>query len=801
MKKNIHACAPKQLSIPQLKALKMQKAKLDFYNRLLLTVNKRAAGAQIQSKINNSAGSSFNQNIVYNFSKSSSPYYNSYLKNNNLNDNNILKYSFINNSARAGIIKFVLKIINSIFNSLNCIIAKPQFINKHDKLIIRIPFYSNNIQKDPLFSNINSNNIFNLLTTREALSEQNKIINVNNTSARAAHKSINLTKNVWIKWLKDYFRLNIDSGANNNKVIDLKTINNYIKNDKIIENKFDASSNLFIKPAPHAQLKTKSLKKSSLRIQNKINKYSNVLNSSKRKNQLLMRIANINNFDYLNTKRLNNLKKTSNKALMLKILKNLNYHNEIGTEILGAQARSLLHPVSKIMLDKIFGGVFDSKGYLGDLNFANEYKIISDKLLTTAPQALLENNALRAVNISKAYSKEIDSLNKISKNKLMVNLKLVRTINKNLTSLKSQFNENHQQSFNYILNTLRAMKQYARSTPALIFAPQAHSLINNQNNNKHLLKLLILNRQLSLIKKLGMKLLIKNNFQNTKAFERDYKKLILNIKILKLILNARAISNLNLNHKNDKILEARSAIKESFLAFESYNNKAKNNNNILKNNILKFRWLGVLLSKIFKKNVNIELIRLWNVGLDPAILSKIISKNSVRDKSSVIFKKLWRKIVINKINKLTSNRQNSILEDNKLVYEGINKLGFRNSNNEINTLIPYKSKGLNNTMSGKVVKLLNNDKSNLRLSQINDFIKDPNIYHSNPITLAKTVGISIKISGRLATERIQPKKTIKKIQVGNISKNKGSAIESYKFTNKNKRGAFTVSVRLASART
>src|SRR5215470_3921364 len=117
-----------KLSKNQLEALKMQLTKLDLHNKLLLTVNKRINNYP-HAKINDKMGSSLNQNITYNFSKNTVPYISSQNNNNNFN------YTSINSSARIGITNYVLKIINSFFNSLYCIIAKPQFINKHDKLI------------------------------------------------------------------------------------------------------------------------------------------------------------------------------------------------------------------------------------------------------------------------------------------------------------------------------------------------------------------------------------------------------------------------------------------------------------------------------------------------------------------------------------------------------------------------------------------------------------------------------------------------------------------------------------------
>jgi Mitochondrial ribosomal protein (VAR1) len=687
---------PKQLSIFQLKALKMQLAKFNLNNKLLLTINKRINNYP-HNKINNKMGSSMNQNIIYNFSKN-----NTFNNNNYFINNSNLNSASINNSARIGINNFVLKIITSIFNSLSCIIAKPQFINKHNKLIIRIPYYQNNIQKDSLFTNTNSNYIFNSLTNNLS---NNNILNNNINST-------NITKNIWIKWLKDYLHLNINKL--NNNIIDINTINNYIKNDKIIDNK---PSN---------------------------NNFTDNINT-----KLLMNIANTNNFDYLNSKRLTNLKITSNKLLMLKIIKNLNYHNEISTDILGKG--SMLHPVTKNTLDKIFGGVYDSKGYLGDYNFISDYKLISNKLLATN----ITNNNLDIKNI---YSKEINTINKLSNNKLMVNLKLINKINQKLINLKSQFSNNNNESINFILNNI--IKQF---NPNILFYS---TFANNQNNN--IIKLLILNRQLSLINKLGVNLTNINKIDNAK--------LMLNIKIIKLIVKNNIIladksknmlTTVNTNNTlNNNILINK--MKEAFLSLELYNNKAQNinNNNILKNNIIKFKWLGILLSKLFNKNISIELVRLWNVGLDPTILSKIISNNSMIDKSSVIFKKLWRKIVINRANKLISDRQNGLLKGNNNVYENI--------------------------------KLLDENKQNLKFIQVNDFINNLNTYNNNPITLAKTVGLSIKIGGRLSKERIQPKRTVKSLNIGALKKN--GAIDSYKFTSKNKRGAFTVSVRLSSER-
>ena len=77
----------------------------------------------------------------------------------------------------------------SVFKKVYNTPTLPDHIIKlQDKLIIRIPFYKNNLQKDLLYSNKNSNLIFNLLTNK--FSAYNNIINNNLLNSN------NLTKNI-----------------------------------------------------------------------------------------------------------------------------------------------------------------------------------------------------------------------------------------------------------------------------------------------------------------------------------------------------------------------------------------------------------------------------------------------------------------------------------------------------------------------------------------------------------------------------------------------------------------------------
>ncbi len=86
---------------------------------------------------------------------------------------------------------------------------------------------------------------------------------------------------------------------------------------------------------------------------------------------------------------------------------------------------------------------------------------------------------------------------------------------------------------------------------------------------------------------------------------------------------------------------------------------------------------------------------------------------------------------------------------------------------------------------------------------INKFItkiiknKTSNKFYSNRNKLLTDIsGINIKVAGRLLTQRIVPRKTIKIISRGALARNKALFLETARFTNKNKRGAFSITISI-----
>lgn len=154
-------------------------------------------------------------------------------------------------------------------------------------------------------------------------------------------------------------------------------------------------------------------------------------------------------------------------------------------------------------------------------------------------------------------------------------------------------------------------------------------------------------------------------------------------------------------------------------------------------------FLVLLLSKLLKTNVQIELVRIKYVYHDSNILAQFLGINSHRVTYGRIKNLLW--------NRVTTLHQTS-------------PGGKDTANNTLSTGVNGTS--LSNTIISK-----------------DDF---------SPVT--SLTGFKIKISGRLAKQRVVPKKTVKTTYKGAISPNKYNLVDEASYTGKNKKGAYTIRV-------
>jgi hypothetical protein len=136
----------------------------------------------------------------------------------------------------------------------------------------------------------------------------------------------------------------------------------------------------------------------------------------------------------------------------------------------------------------------------------------------------------------------------------------------------------------------------------------------------------------------------------------------------------------------------------------------------------KFKFLCEILSNLFKKNVELELIRLHYPYNDSNILANLLAIMINKIKLRIIVKKIFGKAVL-------------------------------------------KNKNLSSTKTNKL-----------------DII---------PAFLS---GINIKVGGRLLNNKMVPRKTVKIIRRGAVAKGKINYLDVARFTNKNKRGAYSITV-------
>ena len=81
-------------------------------------------------------------------------------------------------------------------------------------------------------------------------------------------------------------------------------------------------------------------------------------------------------------------------------------------------------------------------------------------------------------------------------------------------------------------------------------------------------------------------------------------------------------------------------------------------------------------------------------------------------------------------------------------------------------------------------------------TQIRKFNAFKYIYNINTFKPTALVGIRIKLGGRLLSQKIVPRFTSRTIQRGNLGKTKADLITTSRFTNKNKRGAFSFTITM-----
>jgi hypothetical protein len=362
-----------------------------------------------------------------------------------------------------------------------------------------------------------------------------------------------------------------------------------------------------------------------------------------------------------------------------------------------------------------------------------------------------DKTSLDIINNLSEYKKNIP-FNTILNNKLFLLKKIDKSLNN--TNKNILINENIISNINKDLQTKNN-----------IMIPRKKEIINNQNNKNLITRINNINTNLksniniplNIIGKAALNKININYFNLISTFNPEVAKVkntlfnfnLTNNKLLKNVYTILEYSFKSMSSliskpyfyiNQDKIIIQlffyKTVLPKFKLIRQKLNsnkwniNKNKSNIKSIKNNQklpflslnkIKLENLCALLSKIFNKSVELELIQLHRVYHEPNILVNALGSIVNSIKLRRILKRLFKAIVIKNPTRLINRKRFSVI----------------------------------------------------------------------PCVLA---GLSVKVAGRVMTQRVIPRKTVKFAQKGSLSRTKSIFVENARFTNKNKRGSFSITV-------
>jgi Mitochondrial ribosomal protein (VAR1) len=207
--------------------------------------------------------------------------------------------------------------------------------------------------------------------------------------------------------------------------------------------------------------------------------------------------------------------------------------------------------------------------------------------------------------------------------------------------------------------------------------------------------------------------------------------------------------------------------------------KYNQNNNILRNNVYEFLQRSFIsMFSLISKPVFITTPDKVIIQLFFLIFKKeIIKKNNTK---SILILENYNKLK-SICNILTRFFKKPIELELVRLY-----LPYYNSNILVNLLGMFINK----------IKLRRIVKKFISKSVKNNSTNNSIINKSNQLIPSALSGIKIKVAGRLLTQRVIPRKTVKINSSGALSRNKTIFVETARFTNKNKRGAFSITINI-----
>lgn len=272
----------------------------------------------------------------------------------------------------------------------------------------------------------------------------------------------------------------------------------------------------------------------------------------------------------------------------------------------------------------------------------------------------------------------------------------------------------------------------------------------------------------------------------------------------------------NNNYKNNNLIrKGKNQIKKKTQLLNKYiNSISKFNSHIANSQIIEYNF-----NKANSKLISIEDISsiinnsFYSMS---AFVSKPVFYNTPA--KMVIYLFYYSRIVTKKYIKLIKGRRRrKIFKYTIININKHNKL-FKINTGKIEKLSNYLSKKFNKQVNIELVRLYHPENNSDILAKVIGFIcnkikfrkilnrvfrnariRKPNkiiSHNSSLVTKLPTLlcGLKIRLGGRLLTHRVVPRKTVKMDQIGSLSRRNIKFIDTGRFTNKNKRGAYSITV-------
>jgi len=207
---------------------------------------------------------------------------------------------------------------------------------------------------------------------------------------------------------------------------------------------------------------------------------------------------------------------------------------------------------------------------------------------------------------------------------------------------------------------------------------------------------------------------------------------------------------------------------------------------------------------VYQFNKNNKGIQNSSVGINKNVFtlleSTFLSMSSLISKPIIVITP--NKVVIQLfyyLNKYYSNNKLLNINNDKLqsLCLNLSKIYKKPVELELDRLhYPYYDSNILSKMIGlisNIVKLRFIIKKLFTIAKIKKTNKNINKYSIIPSYLS---GFKIRVAGRLLTQRVIPRLTVKTIQRGTLARGKAKFVDSARFSNKNKRGSFSITVTM-----